>query len=169
MTIPEIRSISSRIERLVSSGRSLHLDLEAESRQRRADVVRDAGQDDGAIILDRLQFRGEPVEAAIELGDLRRPRLGQDARGATAAQAIDGTRQVRQRAVDQPADQQRADRGEGDADRADLEPVAVQLTFEPLRIDDQPVAVAGQVEADPQRLLAVDPARPPPSAARAPP
>ena len=38
----------------------------------------------GAIVLDRLQFTGEPVEAGIEFGDLGRARFGQEPRRAAA-------------------------------------------------------------------------------------
>jgi hypothetical protein len=47
-----------------------HLGFQAQARQRRAQVVRDAGQHDGAVLLDLGQLLRHAVEADVHLADL---------------------------------------------------------------------------------------------------
>ena len=95
-----MRSISSMSATMPVRSRLVarsHLDAQAQARERRAQVVRDAGQQHGAILLDLPQVAGHRVEAAVDRGDLRGPGLGQRRRQLAAADARDRRRQFAQR------------------------------------------------------------------------
>ena len=64
-----IRSISSMSATMpdASLRRAPHFDAEAQPRERRAQVVRNAGEQDRAIVLELAQARDHGVDAAVEL------------------------------------------------------------------------------------------------------
>ena len=95
-----IRSISSMSETMPCAFLLVaHADLDAEpqSRERRAQVVRNAGEQQRAILLRLLQIGQHVVEAAIEVDDLRRPGLGQRRRRLALADARDRVVELAQR------------------------------------------------------------------------
>jgi len=85
----------SGAQRLV---REPHLDAEPQARERRAQVVRHAGQQQRAVLLDPGEIARHRVEPAVDRGDLGWTGLGQRRRHLAAADAHDGGVQVAQRA-----------------------------------------------------------------------
>ena len=114
--------MSSAMLRLASSSCDAHLGLEAQARERRAQVVRDAGEHHRAVLLDLGELARHPVEAHVDLADLAGHRVLVEARVELAlADAAGGERQVLERPVDQPRDRRRAEHGgeQRDADPED--------------------------------------------------
>ena len=112
-------SMSSAMLRLGLLVLHAHLGLEAQARERRAQVVRDAGEHHGAVLLDLGELARHPVEAHVDLADLAGQRGLVEARVVFAfADAAGREREVLQRPVDQPRDGGRAEHGgeQGDAD-----------------------------------------------------
>ena len=94
---PMMRSISSMSATMparMSSPRA-HLDAEAQAGERRAQVVRDAGQQHRAIALDLPQVAEHRVEAAIDRGDLGGSGLRQRRRRLAAPDLVDGRVELR--------------------------------------------------------------------------
>ena len=137
-----------------------HLGFQPQARQRRAQVVRDAGQHDGAVLLDLGELLRHAVEADVDLADLagrasfsssgarrsrRRARGWRRTTAACSGRLI--SRAIRPR---RPATgrQRRSDPDQPGARR----PSAPNAR----RVDQQPVGVALDREADPQARLAVD-------------
>ena len=54
----------------------LHFDAEPQPRERRAQVVRNAGEQDRTVVLELAQARHHAVHSAVELHDLGRSLLG---------------------------------------------------------------------------------------------
>ena len=82
-----------------------HLGFEAQARERRAQVVRDAGEHHGAVLLDLGELARHPVEAHVDLADLAGHRRLVEARVVLAfADAAGGERQLLERPVDQAGD-----------------------------------------------------------------
>ena len=135
------------------------LDLHAQPGQRGADVVRDARERDRAIGLERGEVCGHRIEPPVHLGDLGWAVLGQRSGRRAGAHAAQRLRERGERAVDQPADQEAAHQRHRDRERTDQPPGRTRLAGPALQARGQPVAVAVDVEADPERPLAVHPAR----------
>ena len=111
-----IRSISSMSSTMPGARRlvaRLHLDAEPQPRERRAQVVRDAGEQQRAVLLELAQVGGHPVHAAIERDDLRRAVLGQRRRRLAAADALDGRGELAQRAREIAREDERGDEQHG--------------------------------------------------------
>ena len=87
-----------------------HLGFQPQARQRRAQVVRDAGQHHGAVLLDLGQLLRHAVEADVDLADLAGDGLLVEPAGVelAVAHAAGGERQLLERPVDQPRDHRRA-------------------------------------------------------------
>ena len=86
------------------------LDAETQPRERRAQVVRDAGQQHRAVALDLAQVAEHRVEAAIDRGDLRRAGLGQRRRRFAASDALDGGVELAQRPREVARERERGER-----------------------------------------------------------
>ena len=144
--------------RLGGVGQDAHLHFQAQPGEWGAHVVRDAGQHDGAVGIHGLQVASQLVKAAIEHGDLGRAAFTEPWRRLTPRESIDRAGQVGQRPVDETADEQATDHGQqhadGEGDR--LGPAAGHGKDEPFGFGDKPVAFVVDVEADPQRVHAVD-------------
>ena len=88
--IRSISSMSATMPARVASSAPPQLDAEAQARERRAQVVRDAGEQDRAIALDLAQVAEHRVESAVDRGDFRRARFRQRRRRFATADALDG-------------------------------------------------------------------------------
>jgi hypothetical protein len=82
-----------------------HAQGEADARQRRAQVVRNAGQQRGAVGKQFLDLHAHAVEFARQHGELGRAGLRQRLRAAPLADALRGAGQARQRPISQRASQ----------------------------------------------------------------
>ena len=116
---PMIRSISSMSSTMPAARglvARLHLDAEPQPRERRAQVVRDAGEQQRAVLLELAQVGRHPVDAAIERHDFGRAvlraaaaasRRGRRARRSRRARAADARGSARRR-TRRPAARRRA-------------------------------------------------------------
>ena len=144
--------------RLGCVGQGAHFHFQTQPGERGAHVVRDAGQHDGAVGVHGLQVAGQLVEAAVEHGDLGRAAFTEPGRRLAPRETIDGAGQVGQRPVDEPADEQATDHGQQHANGKGhhFGAAARHGKDQPFRLGDEPVAFVVDVEADPQRMHAVD-------------
>jgi hypothetical protein len=87
-----------------------HLGLQPQARQRRAQVMRDAGQHHRAVLLDLGQLLGHAVEADVDLTDLAGGDFFVQVAGVevAAAHPAGGKGELLQRLVDQSRDDGRA-------------------------------------------------------------
>ena len=95
--IRSISSMSATMPARVASSRGCELDAEAQSRERRAQVVRNAGEQDRAVALDLPQVAEHRVEPAVDGRDFRRAGFRQRRRRFAATDALDGELQLVQR------------------------------------------------------------------------
>jgi len=132
-----------------------HLDPEPQARERRPQVVRNAGEQQRPVLLELLQVRRHPVETVIELRDLGRAAFGQRRRRLAASHALHGGVQLAQRPREVareavgPEDQ---DRGEDQApdDRAPR----LVLDLRTRQREADPVARAGGFDANEEQAPA---------------
>ena len=135
-----------------------HLDAHAQARQRRAQVVRDAGQDQRAILVEPREVGVHLVEAARQRSRFRPGRLRPPAAAACrgrsrrrrAASAFSG-RVMRNMTSQAPTSDSSQHR------RAPAQPLQREDAFDAFARQGQPVVVALRIvdaEADEQRLLA---------------
>ena len=137
-----------------------HLGFQAQPRQRRAQVVRDAGQHHRAVFLHLGQLARHAVEAAVDLADLAGQRVLVQAGVEVAfADAAGGEGQFAQRTVDEPSDDHRPDQRGQQRDADPHEPGAARHRRSVAAVDVQPVAVGVDREPDPGAGLVVDTAR----------
>jgi hypothetical protein len=129
------------------------------ARQRRAQVVRDAGQDDRAVLLELLQVVDHLVEAAVGLDDLLRAFFGQRGGALALGDRARGRGQARQRQVDQARDEGRAQQRQRAHHVAQPSHCTPREAGEAVAFEHQPVFVAVDVEADPEARHVVDAAR----------
>ena len=108
--IRSISSMSSTMPSFICASCDAHLDAEAQARERRAQVVRHAGEQQRAVVLELPQVGDHRVEAAIERRDLRRPVLRQRRRRFAAADALDGGVELAQRAREIAREHERGER-----------------------------------------------------------
>jgi hypothetical protein len=87
-----------------------HLGFEAQARERRAQVVRDAGQHDGAVLLDLRQLIRHAVEADVDRADLvgAGPFVEPVRLVFAFAHLAGGARQLLERPVDEARDERGA-------------------------------------------------------------
>jgi hypothetical protein len=92
-----------------------HLGLQPQARERRAQVMRDAGQHHRAVLLDLGQLLGHAVEADVDFADLAGGYLLVKVAGVevAAAHPAGGKGKLLQRLVDQPRDDGRAGQRQG--------------------------------------------------------
>src|SRR5207253_3806536 len=86
-----------------------HLEVETQARERRAQVVRDTCEERGALARRGAQVFLHLVEGPGEGADLRGPALGDRWRIAAAAQRARGARELVERTVDAPHDDERGE------------------------------------------------------------
>ena len=105
----ELRDVGRHVVARVLVGHA-HLGFEPQARQRRAQVVRDAGQHHGAVLLDLGELVGHAVEADVDRPDLvGAGALVEPVRLVFAfAHLQRGPRQLLERQVDEARDQRRA-------------------------------------------------------------
>ncbi len=87
-----------------------HLGFQAQARKRRAQVVRDAGEHDGAVLVEFGELACHAIEADIDLADLMRADAFVQMAGLEVALAHHGggKGELLERAVDQARDQCRS-------------------------------------------------------------
>ena len=138
-----------------------HLGFEAQARQRGAQIVRDAGQHDRAVLLQLGEFLRHSVEADIHLADFTGHRFFVELAGGKVAvlHLVGGVGELFERTVDEA----RNHRGTGQRQRTRRdqpdEPGLAAGGREARAVHQQPVGVAVDGEAHPQASLAVDAAR----------
>jgi hypothetical protein len=129
-----------------------HLGLQAQPRERRAQVVRDPGEERRALALLLLQVVLHLVEGARDGADLRRPGLRNRLGIAALAELLGGTRELRERAVQLPDDEEGGGERDRQARRAPRDDRRCRFALDaPARERDPELARAGG-DPDPQRL-----------------
>ena len=138
-----------------------HLGFQAQARQRGAQVVRDAGQHHGALLLQLGQFLRHAVEADVDLADLAGHGLLVELAGGKVAiaHAVGGVAQLLEGAVDQARDHGRAGQRQQARRAQPDQPGAATGRGVARLVQQDPVRVLVDGEADPQAFLAVDAAR----------
>ena len=119
--------------------------------------MRDAGQDQGAVLFLRLKITGHPVERAAHLGDFAGACLGQRGRHAAAADRIGGQCQRAQRPGDPPHHQIGADQCQQQRQRAPAKPLPRHRRLHAVASQPHPVIIVIDAKADPHAFHAVAP------------
>ena len=135
-----------------------HLGFQPQPGQRRAQVVRNAGQHLGAVLLDLGQLVGHAVEADVHLANLAGQRAFIQPGGLVVAVAHPrrGNRQLLERPVDQPRQQRRPDQGHGAHRGQPQQPrAAAQQRAHARAVHQQPVRVALDRKPHPQARFVV--------------
>ena len=99
-----------------------HLEAQPNARERRAQVVRDAGEEQRALVVQALQVGRHLVERAGQRADLRWPGFGNRRRNLAASHRFRGARQRAQRAIDAEHDEPRADERQRQHERPPADP-----------------------------------------------
>jgi hypothetical protein len=135
--------------------RAAHLQREAQARERRAHVVRDAGEHHGALALERLEVARHAVEGTRHRRELARPAFGERRGRLAAPHAPRGARERAQRARERGGDQRGAEQGEHEQQRSPAEPAQAELGLEALARQHHPELVLVDEEAHPEAAHAV--------------
>ncbi len=133
-----------------------HLGFQAQARERRAQIVRDAGEHHGAVGLQLLEVPHHLVEAVIRLGHFRAAALGQRLRIIARADGARGIGQPLERLVDARGDEGRAQHRQHQRRDRPPQPLQPRHVLEAVRADGDPVVVALDLEADPHAGDVVD-------------
>ena len=133
----------------------IHLQGEPQARERRAQVVRDAGEHHGTLALDALQVAGHAVESDGDAAQLARPFFGERLVRLAAAQAAAGELERGERPGDHRGDEEGARQGDGEQRRAPAEPLQAERRLEALPGQHRPELVLVDEEADPEAFEAV--------------
>ena len=134
-----------------------HFGFEPQARQRRAQVVRNAGQHDGAVLLQLGKLLCHAVEADVHFADFTGHRFFVEAAGGeiTIAHAVGGIRKLLERPVDQPGNGSSAGQRKGACRDEPDQPGAAAGGAEARAVHQQPVGVAIDVETNPQAIFSV--------------
>src|SRR5262249_41051903 len=136
------------------AARYADLQPEAQSRERRAQIVRNPGEQHGAVLLVLAQVRQHLIEAAVQVDDLGWTRLGQRGRRAALADACHGVVQLAQRTRQVARKRVGADEQHGEDDQAKLERAAGHVLARSGRhLKARPVRAIARDQLDPQQLL----------------
>ena len=133
-----------------------HFHFQLHARQRRAQVVRNAGQNHGAVRFHLFQVIDHLVEAAVRLDDFDRAFFRQRRRLLALGDVARGRRQARQRQIDQAGNDGRAQQGQQGHQAGPAQPLEARQAAQALAVQHQPVFVVVDLEADPEAGHAVD-------------
>ena len=137
--------------------RHAELRLQPQARQWRAQVVRDAGQHDGAVLFDLRQRAGHAIELPVDGANLA-PGAGLAEHAAGEIALTDprsSLRQVLQWAVDQAGKRRRARQRQGGRDDEPDDPGGARRRVQAGAIGEHPVAVAVDGKTHPQPGFAI--------------
>src|SRR2546430_6572621 len=135
--------------------RAAHLEHQAQARQRRAQIVRNAGKHHGALALHAGEVARHAVEGGGEREQLARAFLGHRLVRLAAAEAPGGARQPGERPGDAEGDEPGAGERQGEQREPPAEPLQTERRREALKRQHRPELVAVDEEADPEAFLAV--------------
>ena len=135
-----------------------HFGFQPQPRQRRAQVVRDAGEHERAVLLDLREALRHAVEADVDLADLAGGHGLVELAGfkIAIAHAACGERQFLERAVDQACDHRSPGQREQGGGAQPDQPGGAGHRPDARGIGEQPVGIAIDRKTDPQTGFAVD-------------
>ena len=135
-----------------------HLGFQAQAGQRRAQVVRNAGQHDDPVLLDLGQLLGHAVKADVDLANFAGGYFLIEQAGVeiSITHAAGRKRQLPERLVDQARDESRTGKRQGRGDSEPDHPGAVARWPHLGGVGEQPIGVSVNRKAHPQALLAID-------------
>ena len=135
--------------------------FQPQARQRCAQIVRNTGQHDDAVLLNLGELLGHAVKADVDFTNLAGGDFLVEQAGVkvAVAHAAGRKRQLLERAVDEPRDQRRAEQRHRRSRHQPDGPGAAARRPDFGSISQQPVPVAVNRKADPQSFLTVNTAR----------
>ncbi len=150
-----IRSISSMSETMPARSCLVvhaNLDAEAQSRQRRAQVVRYTRQQQRAVLFGLAQVGEHAVEAAIQTDDLRRPAFRQRRRRLALADTGDRVAELAQRTREIAREGVGAEQQHDERDQAPFQGARGCVLARPRQGKYRPVRPVSRLQLDPEQL-----------------
>ena len=132
-----------------------HFDAEPDSCERRAQIVRDAGEQQGALGVRALQIGRHLVERTGKRAHFRRPGFSDPRGHFTAPDGGRGARQFAQRLIDPRDDGEGAGERQQQYDHAPADPAQLLRALDALARHAHPVFEIVDRETDPQAVQAV--------------